>query len=135
MGLLRVFVREAEGLKNTELLGKSDPYAKVVVASRWRGEVKAKTVVKKNDLNPKWKQMLVLKCALDTSSTVRLRVLDEDIGKDDVMGAAELPIDLAALVHRSEAVTGWRELTAKDEAAAAAAAELAAALDESADDY
>ena len=109
-GLLRVHVREASGLKNSELLGKSDPYCVVKVASRWRGEASARTVTIKNDLNPVWRQTLVLRCALDTSSTLQLRVLDEDIGRDDVLGTAELPVDLAGLVQRLEASEGWHDL-------------------------
>ena len=111
-GLLRVHVRKASGLKNSELLGKSDPYCVVKVASRWRGEATARTVTIKNDLNPVWRQTLVLRCALDTSSTLQLRVLDEDIGRDDVLGTAELPVDLAGLVQRLEASEGWHELGA-----------------------
>ena len=109
-GLLRVHVRKASGLKNSELLGKSDPYCVVKVASRWRGEATARTVTIKNDLNPVWRQTLVLRCALDTSSTLQLRVLDEDIGRDDVLGTAELPVDLAGLVQRLEASEGWHDL-------------------------
>ncbi|KAJ3033983.1 hypothetical protein HDV00_005602 [Rhizophlyctis rosea] len=53
VGMIRLEVKEAKGLVNVEMLGKSDPYVKVGLAGRHFGA----THVKENTLDPKWNEV------------------------------------------------------------------------------
>ncbi|TIA79421.1 hypothetical protein E3P98_03303 [Wallemia ichthyophaga] len=58
IGLLRVFCKRANDLKNVEIAfgGKSDPYVKAIIA----GRVQARTNIIDNNLNPVWNEVLYI---------------------------------------------------------------------------
>ncbi|KVH91188.1 C2 calcium-dependent membrane targeting [Cynara cardunculus var. scolymus] len=75
-GKLTFTIVKANNLKNMEMMGKSDPYAVAFV----RPLEKFRTQVIENNLNPVWNE------------TFHLSVFDEDIGADQRLGIAKLPL-------------------------------------------
>merc|ERR1712013_850349 len=74
---------EGRNLKNTDLVGKADPYVIIKCNDK---TFKTKTV--NNDLNPKWDFKTELN--LQIQDIIELTVFDEDYGKDDKIGKTEI---------------------------------------------
>ncbi|XAR54111.1 hypothetical protein NMG60_11029120 [Bertholletia excelsa] len=92
-GKLTVTVVKANNLKNMEVIGKSDPYVVVYI----RPLFKVKTKVVENNLNPVWNQAFDLIAEDKETQTLFIEVFDKDIGQDERLGVAKLPlIDLEA---------------------------------------
>ncbi|KAK2353931.1 Calcium-dependent lipid-binding (CaLB domain) family protein [Trifolium repens] len=87
-GSLKVTVVKATGLKNMEMIGKSDPY--VVLSIRPLFKVKTKVV--NNNLNPVWDQTFELIAEDKETQSLTLEVFDEDIGQDKRLGVVKLPL-------------------------------------------
>ncbi|KAK3035653.1 hypothetical protein RJ639_033181 [Escallonia herrerae] len=87
-GLLTVTVVKANDLKNQEMIGKSDPYVVVYI----RPLFKVKTKVVENNLNPVWDQKFELIAEDKETQSLILEVVDKDVGKDERMGIAKLPL-------------------------------------------
>ncbi|XP_055817343.1 calcium-dependent lipid-binding protein-like [Solanum dulcamara] len=86
-GKLIVTVVKANGLKNHEMIGKSDPYA--VVHIRPLFKVKTKTI--DNNLNPVWDQTFELIAEDKETQSLFVEVFDKDnIGQDERMGVTKL---------------------------------------------
>ncbi|OIT26577.1 PREDICTED: synaptotagmin-4-like [Nicotiana attenuata] len=88
-GELIVTVVKANGLKNHEMIGKSDPY--VVVYIRPLFKVKTKTI--DNNLNPVWDQTFELIAEDKETQSLIVEVFDKDVGQDQRMGVAKLPLN------------------------------------------
>lgn len=89
-GKLTVTIVKANGLKNHEMIGKSDPYA--VVHIRPLFKVKTKTI--DNNLNPVWDQTFELIAEDKETQSLFIEVFDKDnIGQDQRMGVAKLPLN------------------------------------------
>ncbi|XP_009776433.1 calcium-dependent lipid-binding protein isoform X1 [Nicotiana sylvestris] len=88
-GKLIVTVVKANGLKNHEMIGKSDPY--VVVYIRPLFKVKTKTI--DNNLNPVWDQTFELIAEDKETQSLIVEVFDKDVGQDQRMGVAKLPLN------------------------------------------
>lgn len=87
-GILKVKVVNGRGLKNKELLTKSDPYCMIEV-----GEEKFKTSSKPNSLNPDWDEDFTFNDAAGFDF-LTLTVWDKNsLSKDDFMGYAFVSID------------------------------------------
>jgi Ca2+-dependent lipid-binding protein len=85
-GLLRVFVKCANNLKDTDIGGKSDPYAVITFDHTKEGAPKKqKTHVINNNLNPVWNANLFFLVS-DECKQFKVELFDEDIGKDDKLG-------------------------------------------------
>ncbi|TPX65676.1 hypothetical protein SpCBS45565_g05016 [Spizellomyces sp. 'palustris'] len=90
IGVLRVSLYEAKGLKNMELAGKSDPYALLFVG----GKQVARTKTIDNTLDPVWDEtfhIVITKADLTQTSSnsdeVKIEVLDwNNLQKDKSMG-------------------------------------------------
>merc|ERR1712142_379641 len=81
-GHIKLKVLKAKNLKNTEMIGKSDPYVSIKY-----GNLISKSETKKNTLNPErnWEASFVLD---DVHSDIILSIFDSDqFGKDDKMGS------------------------------------------------
>merc|ERR1711872_542030 len=81
-GHIKLKVLKAKNLKNTEMIGKSDPYVSIKY-----GNLISKSETKKNTLNPEWnwEASFVLD---DVHSDIILTIFDLDkFGKDDKMGS------------------------------------------------
>ncbi|KAI9149756.1 Tricalbin-2 [Blastocladiella emersonii ATCC 22665] len=92
IGVLVVHVRFAKGLKNADLIGKSDPFARIVVGSN----VVGKTNVINNNLNPTWDEIKYVPIGDLKDAGLRLEVFDYDkSAKNKMLGFVE--IDLASI--------------------------------------
>lgn len=87
-GKLAVTVVKATGLKNMEMIGKSDPYVVVHI----RPLFKYKTKVVDNNLNPTWDETFQLIAEDKETQSLILEVFDKDIGQDKRLGIAKLPL-------------------------------------------
>ncbi|KAK4379327.1 hypothetical protein RND71_001189 [Anisodus tanguticus] len=87
-GKLIVTVVKANALKNHEMIGKSDPYAVVYIRPLFK--VKTKTI--DNNLNPVWDQTFELIAEDKETQFLIVEVFDKDIGQDQRMGVAKLPL-------------------------------------------
>lgn len=87
-GSLKVTVVKANGLKNMEMIGKSDPYVVLYI----RPLFKVKTKVIDNNLNPVWDQSFELIAEDKETQSLILEVYDKDIGQDKRLGIVQLPL-------------------------------------------
>ncbi|KAJ4951069.1 hypothetical protein NE237_027901 [Protea cynaroides] len=87
-GKLLVTVVKADGLKNTEMIGKSDPYVVLYV----RPLFKVKTRVINNNLNPVWNETFELIVEDKETQSLILEVFDADVGQDKRLGITKLPL-------------------------------------------
>lgn len=87
-GKLTLTVVKANGLKNKELIGKSDPYAVVYIRPVFK--VKTKTI--EDNLNPVWDQTFELIAEDKETQSLMIEVFDRDIGQDKKLGVAKLPL-------------------------------------------
>jgi hypothetical protein len=95
LGMLEITILKAEGLPNSDLIGKSDPYCEVSI--REGRVVRTRTI--DNNLNPTWDQTFSLLVDDPGSQSLTLVVKDDDLGfEDDVLGAVELPLDEAEFI-------------------------------------
>lgn len=86
VGVLRLHFKHARQLRNLEALGKSDPYARVVLS----GIERARTVTFKNNLNPDWDEVLYVPVH-SPRERLQLEVMDaENMGKDRSLGLTEI---------------------------------------------
>lgn len=82
IGVMRIHVRSAKDLRNFETLGKSDPYARVLLS----GIPKGRTVTFQNELNPEWDEVIYVPVHT-ASERLILEVMDEEkLGKDRSLG-------------------------------------------------
>eukprot|EP00051_Salpingoeca_urceolata_P010352 m.126394 g.126394 ORF g.126394 m.126394 type:complete len:1440 (-) comp16680_c0_seq2:53-4372(-) len=86
-GFLRVTVVEASGLKNTDLLGKSDPYCVLFV-----GAQKAKTKVCKNQLDPVWNERFEWIISDLSTQILTIKIKDDDVGINTLLGMIEVSL-------------------------------------------
>ncbi|KAK4191774.1 putative tricalbin [Podospora australis] len=86
VGVMRIHFQHARNLRNVEALGKSDPYARVVMS----GIERARTVTFKNNLNPDWDEVLYIPVH-SSRERLQLEVMDsENVGKDRSLGLTEI---------------------------------------------
>nr|GEX92991.1 calcium-dependent lipid-binding (CaLB domain) family protein [Tanacetum cinerariifolium] len=96
-GKLMLTIVKANHLKNMEMMGKSDPYAVAFI----RPLEKFKTKVIENNLNPVWNQMFQLTVEDKETQYAVVEVFDEDIGSDQRLGIAKLPlVDLEPQIEK-----------------------------------
>lgn len=95
IGVMRVHFQNARNLRNVETVGKSDPYARVLLS----GIEKGRTVTFQNDLNPDWDEVMYVPMH-SSREKLTLEVMDaENIGKDRSLGSIE--ISAADFIHES----------------------------------
>ena len=83
IGVMRIHFKNAKDLRNLETIGKSDPYARVLLS----GIEKARTVTFQNELNPEWDEVFYVPVHT-TREKLTLEVMDsEDLGKDRSLGS------------------------------------------------
>lgn len=87
-GKLTLTVVKASGLKNMEMIGKSDPYVVLSI----RPLIKVKTKVIDNNLNPVWNQTFELIAEDKETQSLIIEVFDKDIGQDKRLGIVKLPL-------------------------------------------
>ncbi|CAK7566576.1 MAG: Tricalbin-2 [Sporothrix epigloea] len=86
IGVMRIHFIKASALRNFETVGKSDPYARVLLS----GIEKARTVTFKNNLNPDWDEVLYVPVH-NPRERLQLEVMDaETMGRDRSLGLVEI---------------------------------------------
>ena len=86
IGVMRIHVQGASDLRNFETLGKSDPYARLLLS----GIIKGRTVTFQNNLNPTWDEVIYVPMH-STNERLTLEVMDEEnLGKDRSLGQVEI---------------------------------------------
>ncbi|SMR43530.1 unnamed protein product [Zymoseptoria tritici ST99CH_3D1] len=86
IGVMRFHFQSAQNLKNLDTVGKSDPYARVLLS----GIQKGRTVTYKNNLSPDWDEVFYVPVHSVREKLV-VEVMDEEnVGKDRTMGQIEI---------------------------------------------
>ena len=86
IGVMRLHLQSARGLRNVESMGKSDPYCRVLLS----GIQKERTVTFENNLNPDWDEVLYI-AMHHARERIVLEVMDEEnLQKDRPLGQVEL---------------------------------------------
>ena len=86
IGVMRIHLQNARDLRNVETIGKSDPYARVLLS----GLEKGRTVTFQNNLNPDWDEVMYVPMHT-TNERLTLEVMDEEsLGKDRSLGQIEV---------------------------------------------
>ncbi|KAL6252855.1 Tricalbin-2 [Rhinocladiella similis] len=86
IGVMRIHLQSANDLRNFETLGKSDPYARVLLS----GIPKGRTVTFQNDLNPDWDEVIYVPMH-SPSERLIIEVMDEEkLGKDRSLGLVQI---------------------------------------------
>lgn len=87
IGVMRIHFKSATDLRNVETLGKSDPYARVLLS----GIPKGRTVTFQNELNPTWDEVVYVPMH-SPNERLTLEVMDEEkLAKDRSLGLIEIP--------------------------------------------
>jgi Ca2+-dependent lipid-binding protein len=88
IGVVRLWFKNARELRNVETVGKSDPYARVLLS----GVQKGRTVTWKNNLNPDWDEVIYVPVH-STREKLTVEVMDEEnMGRDRSLGHLEIPL-------------------------------------------
>ncbi|GAB1213885.1 hypothetical protein ATERTT37_003038 [Aspergillus terreus] len=96
IGVMRFHFKSASNLRNLETIGKSDPYARVLLS----GYMKARTVTFRNTLDPEWDEVVYVPIH-SPREKVTIDVMDEEsVGSDRTLGSVELSV--ADYVHENE---------------------------------
>lgn len=96
IGVMRIHFQSARELRNLETVGKSDPYARVLLS----GIEKGKTVTFQNNLNPDWDEVIYVPMR-STREKLVLEIMDqENLGKDRSLGQVE--VAAADYIHEAE---------------------------------
>ena len=97
IGVMRFHFKHASELRNLEKVGKSDPYARVMLS----GIMKARTVTFRSNLNPDWDEVVYVPIH-SPREKLAVEVMDEEsTGSDRSLGSVEL--SAADYVHEVEA--------------------------------
>merc|ERR1711962_1141224 len=80
-------------LEKKDIIGKSDPYAKIQYGTQIS---RTKTI--KNNLNPTWDHQMKIQVYEKSASTIDVEFYDEDFGKDTPLGKAS--IDVAEIISQ-----------------------------------
>lgn len=96
IGVMRFHFGSARDLRNLETMGKSDPYARVLLS----GIEKGKTVTFQNNLNPDWDEIIYVPVH-SPREKLTVEVMDQETtGKDRSLGL--LYVDTADYIHQAE---------------------------------
>jgi Ca2+-dependent lipid-binding protein len=86
IGVMRIYFKNARGVRNLEAMGKSDPYARVLLS----GIEKGRTVTHQNNLDPDFEEVIYVPMHSNREK-LTLEVMDfESLGKDRTLGHVEI---------------------------------------------
>ena len=101
IGVMRIHFQRANGLRNLETLGKSDPYGRVLL----NGIQKGRTVTFKNNLEPTWDEIVYVPVHT-IRERITLEVMDEEkLGKDRSLG--QVDVSLPEYIKENEEEGGY----------------------------
>ena len=88
---LRLKIISGHNLKDSDTVGKSDPYAKIAIPGYKKT---ARTKTKKNTLNPKWNEEFIFKVAPNLDEMISIVVKDKDkLTSDDFLGKIQIDMN------------------------------------------
>lgn len=93
MGRLEIRVCGARNIANLQKVGKPDPYVKVKMGDKKKTQIKYKTRVIENNLNPVWNELFKFQVADYDSTQVLFEVWNDNVLVDDLLGSYSLSID------------------------------------------
>ncbi|KPA73835.1 putative c2 domain protein [Leptomonas pyrrhocoris] len=93
MGRLEIRVCAARNIANLQKVGKPDPYVKVKMGDNKKTQMKYKTRVIENNLNPVWNELFKFQVADYDSTQVLFEVWNDNVLVDDLLGSYSLSID------------------------------------------
>lgn len=85
IGVMRFHFKRASNLRNLEAVGKSDPYARVLLSGMTRG----RTVTFRSNLNPEWDEVVYVPIR-SAREKLTVEVMDEETTKDRTLGWCDL---------------------------------------------
>ncbi|KFY52897.1 hypothetical protein V496_08078 [Pseudogymnoascus sp. VKM F-4515 (FW-2607)] len=86
IGVMRIHIKNARNIQNVETIGKSDPYARVLLS----GIEKGRTVTHQNDLDPNFDEVIYVPMHNEREK-LTVELLDqENLGKDRPLGQVEI---------------------------------------------
>ena len=95
IGVMRIHFQSARELRNLETIGKSDPYARVMLS----GIEKGRTVTFQSNLNPDWDEVIYVPMH-SPNERLTLEVMDtEKLAKDRSLGLTE--VHASEFIHES----------------------------------
>eukprot|EP00954_Amorphochlora_amoebiformis_P014262 1116168-Amorphochlora_amoeboformis.AAC.1 len=104
-GTLTMKIVEAEGLLDTNIVAKQNPY----VYMTFCGTTKRTAVHKKGGINPSWNETVqwdIKDCGNEPDEHIVLKVYDKEMIKDDFLGETHLPLSLLTS-HQNKRIW-WR---------------------------
>jgi hypothetical protein len=78
-----IVAERGEGIRDEDLLGRSDPYLKIEFGGK---HFKTRTI--KNDRSPTWNETFHCRLSDKQAQDIHLTLMDDDIGLDDTIGKA-----------------------------------------------
>lgn len=108
MGRLEIRVCGARNIANLQKIGKPDPYVKVKMGEKKKTQIKYKTRVIENNLNPVWNELFKFQVADYDSTQVLFELWNENIMVDDLLGSYNLSING---LTRGVVIDTWAILT------------------------
>ncbi|KAK7201943.1 c2 domain protein [Novymonas esmeraldas] len=108
MGRLEIRVCAARNVANLQKIGKPDPYVKVKMGDKKKTQIKYKSRVIENNLNPVWNELFKFQVADYDSTQVLFELWNENIMVDDLIGSYNLSING---LTRGVVVDTWAILT------------------------
>ncbi|OZJ05187.1 hypothetical protein BZG36_02423, partial [Bifiguratus adelaidae] len=106
IGVLAVTVHSGQGIKNVELIGKSDPYVRFLLEGK---PELGRTSVQQDTTDPKWEETHFL-LLNDLEEVLKLAIYDKDENtKDKSMGTAEF--DLKSIKDAEDGTVAGQTLT------------------------
>ncbi|KPI83985.1 putative c2 domain protein [Leptomonas seymouri] len=93
MGRLEIRVCGARNIANLQKIGKPDPYVKVRMGDKKKTQVRYKTRVIENNLNPVWNELFKFQVADYESTQVLFELWNDNVLVDDLLGSYNLSID------------------------------------------
>lgn len=88
VGVMRVHLQRAQDILNVEAMGKSDPYARILLS----GIQVARTVTFQNNLDPDWDEVFYIPVHSPREKITMELMDEEDLGKDRSLGHTEIAL-------------------------------------------
>lgn len=93
MGRLEIRVCAGRNVANLQKVGKPDPYVKVKMGDKKKTQMKYKTRVIENNLNPVWNELFKFQVADYDSTQVLFELWNDNVLVDDLLGSYNLSIN------------------------------------------
>lgn len=93
MGRLEIRVCGARNIANLQKVGKPDPYVRVIVGEKKKAQMKYKTRVIEDNLNPVWNELFKFQVADYDKTQVLFELWNDNVFVDDLLGSYSLSIN------------------------------------------